>query len=443
MLQEQLLFFEQVILLAQMILSIIVIGIGFGYSLFMIYKSIKERDISYLSAVILNFIVLGIALYVSIIFKIIKVELIFSFIELSFLYFIFVFIDYCPYIIPGLIAIISAIALFLSNDKNVSYVQDQDGKIIRLGKYISIEISDVSGFLYKYQFIGSNGCYFDIYSSYTIDFIREHILAFELSIYEIPETERVFKERVKKKGSQYKLFRILCFLIPFCHKLKLNLYLKLPKEETKNETIQIITIRHLPDPIEHTLDRAIRQIENDYQEIKQEFEINEYITLKLIGKETRIYINNKYFQQCKFLLLNIPEKKIEDIEDLNSIDEISEYLDKSLEPILNNKQIEYNITPEEEFQGHCSNLQAWYENEYDTRLLHRNLAFPLLKELTEAGDPLAKKVFKEEIASRLGEGYEPVITYLIDNNYLKYFDKDECEPLLDDSFFKGKIKRVI
>lgn len=32
-------------------------------------------------------------------------------------------------------------------------------------------------------------------------------------------------------------------------------------------------------------------------------------------------------------------------------------------------------------------------------------SFPLLKKLTEAGDPFARKVFKEEIAQRLESGF--------------------------------------
>lgn len=57
---------------------------------------------------------------------------------------------------------------------------------------------------------------------------------------------------------------------------------------------------------------------------------------------------------------------------------------------------------------------------YDTRLLHSNLSFPLLKRLTEAEDAMAKKVFVEEIAKRLKIGYKPVITFLIDGGYLNY-----------------------
>ncbi|GAH27524.1 unnamed protein product, partial [marine sediment metagenome] len=64
----------------------------------------------------------------------------------------------------------------------------------------------------------------------------------------------------------------------------------------------------------------------------------------------------------------------------------------------------YLITPEQEFWAHCSNLQTWAEHHYDTRLLHSNISFPLLRRLTEAGDPVAKQFFKDEIAERIKLG---------------------------------------
>ena len=87
------------------------------------------------------------------------------------------------------------------------------------------------------------------------------------------------------------------------------------------------------------------------------------------------------------------------------------------------------LSPEDEFRGHCSNLQAWIENDYDTRLIHYNLAFPLLKRLTEAGDLLAKKVFKEEIAKRYKSGFPSVVKYLEEERYLEYLSKEELEVL--------------
>ena len=116
----------------------------------------------------------------------------------------------------------------------------------------------------------------------------------------------------------------------------------------------------------------------------KEFKINTYIKLKFEGGRTNIYVKNRIFQQCMYLLLNLRVDQIENYEEIDSIDEAAEKLDRTME------RDHGIISPEEEFMGHCSNLQVWAENEYDTRILHRNLAFPLLKRLTEVGDPLAQ-----------------------------------------------------
>lgn len=153
----------------------------------------------------------------------------------------------------------------------------------------------------------------------------------------------------------------------------------------------------------------------------REFDINEYITLKLENNQTIIYVNGERFNQCKFLFIrNLSINEMTDfIDDINSIDEEADNLDLIMEYRSNMVVI---IPPETEFWGHCSNLQVWYENQYNSRLLHRNLAFPLLKKLTEVGDPLAKKVFKEEIARRLASRHLPVIEYLIEEQYINYLD---------------------
>ena len=50
---------------------------------------------------------------------------------------------------------------------------------------------------------------------------------------------------------------------------------------------------------------------------KKEFVINDFITLKLENNETIIYIRNERFDQCKFLLLQIP---VDEITSLNEIE---------------------------------------------------------------------------------------------------------------------------
>jgi len=177
----------------------------------------------------------------------------------------------------------------------------------------------------------------------------------------------------------------------------------------------------------------------------REFKVNEYITLKLeyvkgdidtiSGWGTIIYVKGKQFKQCKYILLNIQTDDISTFDKIQSIDEALEM--HSLKRNENNDWLEDDesvekIPPEVEFWGHCSNMQVWYENNYDTRLLHRWLAFPLLKELTEAGDPVAKKVFKEEIAKRYASGHPSVVGFLRYEGYLNYLSPEEVRSIIDD-----------
>lgn len=159
----------------------------------------------------------------------------------------------------------------------------------------------------------------------------------------------------------------------------------------------------------------------------KEFTINEFLSLKLEESKTNIYVSGRLFVQCKFLLIHIPIEDTEDYDEIKSIDEAAGILGWRDE---GQEGVEYNIDPETEFWGHCSNLQTWYENDYDTQLLHSNLAFPLLKHLTDCGDPSAKKVFKEEIAKRIESGYLPVVLYLIEEKYLRYFSSEELNFVL-------------
>lgn len=157
----------------------------------------------------------------------------------------------------------------------------------------------------------------------------------------------------------------------------------------------------------------------------KEFKINDYITVKLEFNETNVYVNDEKFRQCKYLLLNILKRDINRYDSIDSIDDVAEHLNHDLEGNSEIKYEKYKITPEIEFFAHCSNLQSWCEYGYDTRILHSNLSFPLLKRLTEVGDPDAKKIFKEEIAKRFVEGGNVVRKFLNLENYLGFLDIEE------------------
>ena len=151
-----------------------------------------------------------------------------------------------------------------------------------------------------------------------------------------------------------------------------------------------------------------------------EFKVNDYIELRLEydnvarNDETMIYVAGERFRTCFSLLINIFGKDVSRFDTIESIDEAEEMSSKYSRRYSLKK---LGIPPETEFWAHCSNLQAWAENNYDTRIIHRNLAFPLLKKLTEAGDLKARKAFRKEIASRLRSGNETVIEYLITGKY--------------------------
>lgn len=83
----------------------------------------------------------------------------------------------------------------------------------------------------------------------------------------------------------------------------------------------------------------------------KEFKVNEYITLKLKRGKTNIYVNGEHFNQCKFLMLNIPLKEVEKFDEIESIDEAADILGWTDE---GQEGVEYEIDPETEFWGHCS-----------------------------------------------------------------------------------------
>ncbi len=177
--------------------------------------------------------------------------------------------------------------------------------------------------------------------------------------------------------------------------------------------------------------------------VEKIFIINKFLTLKLEGKETHIYISGKSFRQCKFLLIEISKDDIGNFDEIKSIDAAAEKLDHSFEPRNGGRLISSEVPPEEAFWGHCSNLQVWAENNYNSKFLHANLAFPLLRELTKMGDSQASRVFKEEIVKRYNSGIETVRQFLRMNGYLKYLSMEEYLSLLDSQEERDVVNYLI
>ncbi|NVM45634.1 MAG: hypothetical protein HWN79_12030 [Candidatus Lokiarchaeota archaeon] len=111
-----------------------------------------------------------------------------------------------------------------------------------------------------------------------------------------------------------------------------------------------------------------------------EFKVNDYLILRLETNRTNIYIKGKMFRLCKFLLLSIPKAKVKEYDDIESIDEAAERIDSTPE---GRKLRRYHISAQTEFFGHCSNLQAWYENISITILICRISIISIISRLNE------------------------------------------------------------
>ncbi len=162
---------------------------------------------------------------------------------------------------------------------------------------------------------------------------------------------------------------------------------------------------------------------------EREFRINEHITLKLLKGQTIIYVAGEPFHQCKYLLLNLTKKDFSEFDEIDSIDEAFKVYNK----IDKNHERDHGlIDAESEFIGHCSNLQAWYEHDYDLRILHSSLSIPLLKKMAFLGDKTAIMRLKESIATRIAsKNYNTVIFYL-NEQYLQLFSNEELEVMFED-----------
>ncbi|MGQ4876027.1 MAG: hypothetical protein ACP6IY_18330 [Promethearchaeia archaeon] len=162
------------------------------------------------------------------------------------------------------------------------------------------------------------------------------------------------------------------------------------------------------------------------------FRINKYLELRFENNQTNIYVNGQLFRICKALVINIPKDKIKEFDGIRSIDDVVKY---------SSKDTPY-IPPETEFWGHCSNLQTWAEHDYDPRLLHSNLSFPLLKKLADVGDPKAKYIFKEEIIERIEEGNFITVYSLYNKGNFRYFNLEELQ-IISDNIIEKIIDSVI
>ncbi len=161
--------------------------------------------------------------------------------------------------------------------------------------------------------------------------------------------------------------------------------------------------------------------------VTREFVINPYLAVRLEGPETVIYVGGRRFRQCKALVFDLPGRVVHDPVGPTSIDEVAALYRQY--PLASSST---KIPSEVEFWGHCSNLQAWADNDYDTRLLHSNLAFPLLTALADAGELHARVVLGREVVARFTAGYMPVVKYLVEGEYYRFLTAADLDALPRD-----------
>lgn len=162
---------------------------------------------------------------------------------------------------------------------------------------------------------------------------------------------------------------------------------------------------------------------------EREFKINQYLKLKLIKGQTVIYVDERPFHQCKYLLLNLTIKDFKRFDHIDSIDEAFQIYNKMER---NHEKDHTMIDPISEFMGHCSNLQAWYEYDYDLRILHSSLSIPLLKKLALLGDKKAIIRLKESIATRIATKNFNTIIFYLNEDYLALFSNEELEVMFEE-----------
>lgn len=168
---------------------------------------------------------------------------------------------------------------------------------------------------------------------------------------------------------------------------------------------------------------------------EKEFKVNKHIKLKLEDGVTYIHINGVRSQRSLGLFLKIHQDRSTNYNQIELIDQAVEGLPSytdiySIANFYDNRsrgREKHNITAEQEFWAHCSNIQVWVENDYDMSLIHSSMGFKLLKSLSNHGIQPAKERYKSEIVKRFRTDHIESSFFLLANNFYKRFMKEERE----------------
>jgi len=134
--------------------------------------------------------------------------------------------------------------------------------------------------------------------------------------------------------------------------------------------------------------------------------ISDLLEVRLERGKSNVYVAGKKVAFCKNLILQIPADEAGDYDGIDSIDDAAAVAVEKHHVHGDEGRSRRLLSRTDEFWGHCSNLQAWHEHGYDTRILHSNIAFTLLKALAMAGDEVASRVLAWDVKDRWDSGSE-------------------------------------
>ncbi|MHA1680024.1 MAG: hypothetical protein ACTSUE_03385 [Promethearchaeota archaeon] len=132
------------------------------------------------------------------------------------------------------------------------------------------------------------------------------------------------------------------------------------------------------------------------------------------------------------------ENIVRETRDIDNIDDIlSNVSFKSENSMI--RESSSILTPDEEFQGHCSNIEAWYENGYNLNLLDSRLAIPVLDSLYKAGDEKARSAYGDIVLRRLSGGSIKILHTFLENDVIKEMPPEWWNRLLNSLPSETKI----
>ncbi len=163
--------------------------------------------------------------------------------------------------------------------------------------------------------------------------------------------------------------------------------------------------------------------------VRNEFQLNQFITLQLLDYGNSVTCTNVYVNDRKFPLYDFSFKEILEILNENNNYFCMDQACLDLIGTYNTKN--FMGDPDTMFWIYCHYIDAWVKSNYDWRLLRVDDAFPILEALCRAGDLKARKVFKIEILKAFLSGYLPAVYYLLSSHsydyvvFLNYFEFED------------------